>query len=308
MSLVYMAALAYSTITGLSFIFGKTALSVASPLDVLAYRFTVSALAVALLWALRVIRFRITARQLLRIIPLAVFYPLLFFLLQTYGLARAGALEAGILSASMPIFTLILARIFLKERTGPVQILCILASVAGVIFITVVRSGSEGSRSMAGSLLILLCTLSFSLYSIMARRLTRTLSSSDLAPPMVLISFVTFTLIAVISHLVAGDLADVFKPLKDGRFLISIGYLGLLSTLGTAWLTAFVLSRLEATRVSVFSNLGTIVTVVASVLILDESLSLHHIVAMLLIVGGVIGTNRAAAVQAPEVATGESGM
>ncbi|MGI6645486.1 MAG: EamA family transporter [Limnochordia bacterium] len=54
-------------------------------------------------------------------LPLALLYPVLFFGLQTAGLVYATSVEGGIISATSPIFTLILATVFLKEKSTPWQ-------------------------------------------------------------------------------------------------------------------------------------------------------------------------------------------
>lgn len=291
MFVVYLAALAFTLITGLSFIFGKVALAVAHPLDLLAFRFTASFLGILSLFFFKKVHFRYTLKQILKILPLALFYPLLFFTFQTFGLEAASAIEASILSASIPIFTLLMATFFLKERASLLQIISIIASVAGVIYITLMKGASLEIRSLKGIIFILLSTLSFAGYSVLARILTKEFSSLELTTIMVVISFLCFNILVVGKHLVSGTLHQFLLPLKDYKFVISVLYLGLLSTMGTSFLTNLVLSHLEASKMSVFSNLGTIITVIASVVFLKEELYYYHIIGSLLIIGGVLGTN-----------------
>lgn len=42
---------------------------------------------------------------------------------------------------------------------------------------------------------------------------------------------------------------------------------------------------------SVFANLGTVISIVAGVVFLNESIYYYHIIGSVLIVGGVLGTN-----------------
>ena len=42
---------------------------------------------------------------------------------------------------------------------------------------------------------------------------------------------------------------------------------------------------------SVFSNLGTVISIVAGVIFLNEEIFYYHIIGSIFIVGGVIGTN-----------------
>ena len=106
-----------------------------------------------------------------------------------------------------------------------------------------------------------------------------------------LIGFVFFNGWAVSRHLAAGTLSSFWTPLGNPLFVTSILFLGILSSLVTSLLNNFALSKLKASRLSVFNNLSTLVTVVAGVLFLQEQLSLYHLLGGLLIIAGVIGTN-----------------
>jgi drug/metabolite transporter (DMT)-like permease len=64
-----------------------------------------------------------------------------------------------------------------------------------------------------------------------------------------------------------------------------------LSSLVTSLLTNYILSKIEASKMSVFSNLGTVISIVAGVIFLKEEIFYYHIIGSILIVGGVIGTN-----------------
>src|SRR5690554_1135858 len=176
---VYSAALLYTLITGFSFLFGKIALAVANPFDLLAYRFSASFVAVIILLAFKLVKVNYSFKSILRILPLAIFYPLMFFAFQTFGLEASSSSEAGILSATIPIFTLILATIFLKEETTLLQKISIFVSVLGVIYITLMKGYSFEISNLKGIILLLISALSFAGYSVLARRLTRDFSSFE---------------------------------------------------------------------------------------------------------------------------------
>jgi drug/metabolite transporter (DMT)-like permease len=53
----------------------------------------------------------------------------------------------------------------------------------------------------------------------------------------------------------------------------------------------FSLSKLEASRVSVFGSLATVISILAGVIFLKEQLVYYHVVGSILIIGGVVGTN-----------------
>lgn len=289
--LIYAAALTYTFIIGFSFLSTKIALTVSSPLDILAYRFTTAFLAVLVLIILKFFKLNYNIARIKRIIPLALLYPMLFFALQTFGLQYATSVEAAIMSASAPIFTLILARIFLNEKTNILQKISIVTSVSGVIFITLMKGTDFEFNNIIGITLLLLSNISLSGYGVMARILTRDFSNIELSFMMIIISFITFNAMAIGRHLLDGSLANFITPLFSLKFIIAIAYLGVLSSLVTSILTNYILSKIEASKMSVFSNLGTVISIVAGVLFLKEKLYYYHIIGSILIISGVIGTN-----------------
>ncbi|HHY10068.1 MAG TPA: DMT family transporter [Firmicutes bacterium] len=289
--LAYLAAITYAVIIGLSFLFSKVALQYAAPIDLLAYRFSASclALSVPILYKRKVMR--LTFRRFVSLAPLAIFYPLLFFSFQTFGLRLATSSEAGIMQASAPVFIMLLARHFLGERLNAKQKASVLVSVLGVVFILVMKGSAIGAANFKGLVLLLCSVLSFSAYNILARKLVRNYTNWELSFAMMFLSFLVFVPLSIIGHLRRGSLAALLVPLQSRGFVLSVLYLGVLSTLGTSMLNNYALSQLEASRVSVFGNLGTVISMLAGVLFLQEKLFYYHLLGTFLIIIGVVGTN-----------------
>jgi len=292
--LAYTAIIVYSTIVGLSFLFGKLALTVTSPLDSLAHRFTISLIAATIPVLFGWIKLQLKPRDLLTILPLAVFYPSMFFAFQAYGLQFTSSAEAGIIHATVPIFTMIAAAYFLKERTTKVQKLATLLSVAGVIFIFVMKGTSIDISNVKGTLLILLSALSLAGYSVLARKLSGRMKVMTMTYMMTAIGFLVFNFIAVSQHIAKGTISHYFDPFASPVFLMSILYLGVLSSLISSLLSNYALSKLEASKVSVFNHLATLVSVIGGFAFLGEKLAYYHLIGAAVIVVGVLGANMGA--------------
>ncbi|WP_301171969.1 DMT family transporter [Brevibacillus nitrificans] len=286
-----LSAILNSIIVGLSFIFVKMALTVTNPIDTLAHRFTFAFAAASIPVLFGWVRLTIKPKQIGALLPLAVLYPTLFFTLQAFGLVYTTSSEAGIIQATVPIFTLLLASFLLKESSTWLQKASTFLSVSGVIYMFAMKGGAVGAGSSMGTVLILLSALSQAGYSVLARKMTRSFHYIDITFMVSLIGFLFFNGWAVSRHLAAGELGTFWAPLGNPLFLASILFLGILSSLVTSLLNNFALSKLEASRLSVFNNLSTLVTVVAGVLFLQEQLSFYHLLGGLLIIAGVIGTN-----------------
>lgn len=115
--LAYLGMALCTLIIGLSFIFVKIALRSADATDVLAHRFSMAVIGMLLVYLLGKKKFpKLTFKQIIPLLGISIAYPLLFFFFQTEGLKYTMALDAGILSAMMPILTMVFAAIILKRR------------------------------------------------------------------------------------------------------------------------------------------------------------------------------------------------
>ncbi|MFJ7307722.1 DMT family transporter [Peribacillus frigoritolerans] len=287
----YFAAILYAIIIGFSFFFTKISLMEASPLDTLAHRFTMALLIALIIKLLRRTSVKMSAKDSVKILPLVFLYPISFFTFQVFGLIYTSSSEAGIIQATIPIFTLLSAALFLKEYAGRGQKFFLCLSVLGVIFIFVMNDLQHAAHSLKGTILILLSSIAAALYNVVARKVTKQYSLFTLTYVMTFFGFVTFNSMAVINHIINQSISSFLLPFTSSAFLISIVYLGVLSSLLTAFLSNYSLSILPASKMSVFSNLATLITIIAGVIFLHESIHYYHVIGAMIILAGVIGTN-----------------
>ncbi|MCR2804542.1 DMT family transporter [Paenibacillus soyae] len=287
----YIAVLVYASIIGLSFMFTKVALAYANPIDTLAIRFTFSFAGIVVLVATGVFRISLRGKPWPRLLLLALLYPLGFFVFQTFGLKYASSAEGGILFATTPILTAVLAAIFLKESTTLWQKLSILLSVSGVVLIFGMQGAGIDLSNAAGISLLLLSCLASAGYVVLSRFLLRTFTPHELTSAMMAIGCVAFWLASLTGHAAQGTLDQLFTPLANADFVWSMLYLGILASLVTSFTSSYALSKLEASRVSVFSNLTTVISIAAGALMLGETVTIYHLIGSALIIAGVIGTN-----------------
>ncbi|MFS0873877.1 DMT family transporter [Paenibacillus xylanilyticus] len=287
----YTAAVMYAAIIGLSFLLVKMTVDVAHPMDVLAHRFALSTLVVSIPVILGWIKIRLTLRDLWRIIPLGLLSPVLFFAFQAFGLVSSNSSEAGIIQAMAPVFTLILASIFLKERTTVLQKLFLLLSVTGVIFIFVMKGSGMTLGNFKGIILLLLSTVCFAGYGVLARPLTQKYKPMELTWVTLVVGCIVFNASALIRHLSSGTISDYAKPFGDTSYLGALVYLAILSTMISTLLSSYALTHLEASKMSVFGNLSTLISIAGGAWILHEPVSGYHFIGAILIIAGVLGTN-----------------
>ncbi|MEA4916440.1 DMT family transporter [Proteiniphilum sp.] len=282
-----------TVIIGFSFIFVKMALQHASPIDLLAHRFTVATAALFLFYLFRRKGWPLIDRKrLFSLLLLSLFYPLLLFSMQTIGLQFTTASEAGILSATAPVFTLILASLFLKEESSFWQIMSVLLSVAGVVYIMYKNGlGEISSETLKGDFFILLSVVSTAIYFVLGRKVTQQLNAMDITFFMTLTACIVFNLIAISVHLKSGTIPLYFSAFTNSEFLWTILYLGVLSSFLTSFLTNSALTVIPASQVSAFNNFSPVIAIFSGVLFLNESLHLYHIIGGIMVLIGIIGVN-----------------
>ena len=285
----YIGLSLMTLIIGFSFIFVKVALRHATPIDLLAHRFTTATIGLLLFYILiRKKRPAIDRRSLPPLLLPSLFYPLLLFSFQTIGLKFTTASEAGILSALTPVFTVILALLFLKEKNNLLQNLSIILSVAGVVYIMYRNGFSMISRdTLKGNLFILLSVLSIAIYYILGRKANRQFNSMDITLFMSFTACVIFNLISMAIHARSGTMSLYFAPFKTPGFLWSILYLGILSTFLTSFLGNNALASIPASQVAIFNNLSPVISVFGGVLFLHETLHIWHIIGGVMVLAGI---------------------
>ncbi|MGL4383520.1 MAG: DMT family transporter, partial [Bacilli bacterium] len=223
-------------------------------------------------------------------LPVALLYPVLFFTFQTFALIYISSSIAGVIQATVPISTIILAYLFLQEKTSRLQRIGVCLSVSGILIITIFSS-KGANFSLFGIFLSLISIISFAGYTILTKKLTKIYSAYTLTFTMITISFITFNIIAIGNSLIEGNISTFLTPLQDASFLLGIIYLGVLSSFVTSLLSTYALSKLDASKVSVFGNLTHIITILVGVLVLDEPFSPIYLLGIIITLAGVIATN-----------------
>lgn len=218
-------------------------------------------------------------------------YPLSFFVLQAFGLKYATSAEGGILSAFTPVITLVLASIFLQERTNVLQKLSVFVSVFGVVSIFIANGPGIDRVNTIGIVLLFLACVASAGSNVLARTLMQVYSPVEITYLLLGIGFITFTAVSLTTHASAGTVDLLLLPLTNGTFIVSLHYLGMMSSLVTALTQTYTLSKIGAAKASVFTNLSTVIAMAAGSLFLGEKITFYHVIGTVLIIGGGVGTN-----------------
>lgn len=286
-----MAGLTVSTIFGFSFLFTKVGLNQIND-DVfymLSLRFLVAALVLTILNLFGKLKVDFKDKKLHILFLLSFFQPIAYFIFETIGIKYTSSSEAGMMIALIPVIVTILAIIFLNERPKLVQIIFVLISVIGVLFINIMKGEINGN--IIGVLFLLGAVFSAGFYNILSRKSSLSFTPVEITFVMMWVGAIVFNFISIIRFIINGNINQYILPLTNMKFIISVAYLGVLSSVIAFFMLNYMLSKLEASKSAVFTNLTTIVSIVAGVVILNESFYWYHLIGGIMIILGVWGTN-----------------
>lgn len=284
-----LAAFFSNFIFGFSFLFSKVALNVASPLVLLAWRFTVAFAAVNLIWLCGGSQLHLRGKRVGRLLLLGLFQPVLYFICENYGIKETTATFSAVMIALVPVAALVFEALFMGEKPTWLQTLFSVLSVAGVILMALLTD-EGGVIKPVGVILLIGAVVTAVGFNVMSRKTAAEFSPFERTYVMFLLASVTFTLLAVGEN--HQNLAALVTPVTNGSFLLALVYLGLLSSVGAFFLINYANTYLPLARTTVFSNVITVVSVFAGVVFLGDPFGLPAGVAAVMIVVGIWGVQQ----------------
>jgi drug/metabolite transporter (DMT)-like permease len=191
-------------------------------------------------------------------------------------------------TTSSPVFSFILARIFLKEKIPPRRLLGLVLCIAGILVI--ISRGSWETlihfKFTEGDIWVLLGALSFSIYNILARR-----KPVNLAPVTFL--SVTFWLGTII--LIPFTFWELYTHPTGIKWNAGLPfiilYLGAGASIAAFFCWNAAITRLGAARAAIFGNLIPVFSSAEAVWLLHEKILITHVAGMLLVFAGVFLAN-----------------
>lgn len=270
---------------GLSFIAIKIVLTSFSPILYMFLRFSLASL--LFLFILLIQGFpRLDRHTHFRLFLTGLFEPGLYFYFETLGLTRTTASNASIILATTPIMVMVLARIFLGEQIHRKSIYAIILSIAGMCLLAISESGtSGGTSSLLGDLLILAAASSAACYIVCAKDLGNALSS------LVITSFQVFYGTFMFLPFFIYKYSSLNWNAITLKSLLALIFLALFCTVGGYFLYNYALTKIPATRASLFLNGVPVVTTLAAVPVLGEHLTYLQIIGGILVLTAVFAAN-----------------
>ena len=283
----HVSGIMFAVIFGFSFFFTKRILSSLNPIGLISYRFLLAFLVFEILRLTKVIKINITKKNIIPILLVSFFQPIMYFIFETLGLQLVSSSEAGMMIALIPIFVTILSAFLLKEKPSIAQVFFIVFSVSGIILIQVFKGFDNNNINLDGIILLFLAVISAALFNIASKKASYTAKPYEITYFMMLSGALVFNSIYVVQLINNHNVKSFFKVLNYPHIISLILYLGIVASIGGFFLVNYTLSKLPAHVSSIYSNLSTIVAVIAGYFLLNEQIYWYHIVGGIMIVLGV---------------------
>lgn len=281
------AAFFSNFIFGFSFLFSNTALKYASPSVLLAHRFVFAFAVMNLLVVLRIVKLNFNGKNIWQVVLMGLMQPVVYFYCESYGMKMSSATFAAIMIALVPVGATIYSALFMKEPPTLLQAIFGIISVLGVILL----SGGGGGASLLGVVLLvgaIVCAVGFNAVS---RKSSDEFNAFERTYIMFAVASIIFSVVALFEN--RNDLTMLYTPLLNGRFLLSILYLGGLSSVVAFMLINYANSHLPISRTTIFSNVITVVSIFVGIIILkDTDLSFANVFYSLMIIIGIFGVQK----------------
>ncbi|HKH60705.1 MAG TPA: DMT family transporter [Flavitalea sp.] len=190
-------------------------------------------------------------------------------------------------TTSSPVFAVVLAAIFLKDKIKLLRIFGMAICISGII---ILLSGGSLQRLInfhfsTGDLWVLAAALSFAIYNTLVRKKPAYISAVNFL--FVVFSFGTLLLLPFF----IWEVLNTDSIAWDWNLVFIIIYLGLGASVICYLLWNGAIARLGSPRTALFGNLIPIFSTLEAVWILNEEITLIHIISGLLVVTGLIIAN-----------------
>jgi drug/metabolite transporter (DMT)-like permease len=262
------------------------------PLAYSAVRFTTAALIFCAITLALERSLRMSRRDLLFLFAAAVVGIWLNQLGFVYSLQFTTASTAALVFGTLPIFTMLIARVTGVERLSKRFVAAAGVSFLGVLLVALGAHG-EVAGSPKGILLALLGSATWAVYSVAIAPLMRTYSPFRISALALLMGA------ALILPTAAPQLADQDWDLSPLVWtILGVSIIGPLVITNVLWFTA--IDRVGPSRASLYANLQPFLGALFALLLLSEEMTVLQVVGGLAIAAGIALSRRRPAIPAAE--------
>ena len=205
-----------------------------------------------------------------------------------YSLKFTQVISGVLMISTVPVMIIFISSLLKIERTNIFQIIGVLLSLSGVMFI-ITKADFELLKNLdfnRGDIFMIIAMLSWATYSALLKKQKYELSQISLL--QVVIGFgVIFLIPLYLIDLNMGNLIKLEKP-----FFLTLTYVVLFPGLASFFFWIKGVSLIGANRAGVFLHLMPILGAVMAMIIFDEKILFYHFLGAIFIVAGITLSNK----------------
>ena len=272
---------------GLSFVATKIALESFSLFTLIFIRFGSASCIFLIILAYRGFP-KLSMKDHKKIFLIALFEPGLYFIFETSGLQHTTAPEASLIIATVPVVVMVLAALFLGERTRLIGLIGMGVSLVGILVLIMGDRDFKWALGghILGDLFIFGAVISAALYIVNARSLGKKHSALDFTGLQIMYGAILY------APAFFWELPGVEWSAISGRSIGAIIFLTIFSTAGAFLCYNYALTKVPATKAAVFINGIPVITAFGAWVLLGEKLTLMQVWGGVLVLLGVFLANR----------------
>lgn len=279
---VHIAAFLSMFFWGISYVWSKVVFEYYTPLTTIFIRLLISVV-VLFLFMLISGKFQLIKRKHIWLFVVsALFNPFLYFVGESHGLHRVSASASAFIIATIPVFTPFLAYWFLHEKLNKMNLIGLLVSFLGVLFI-IFKLDFTLAASPWGIGLLFMAVFSAIIYTILLKRLVNNYKPVTIIAWQELIGMFYFLPFFYLLD------ADTFLSIHPStNTILSLIMLGVFASSIAYALYAYVVKNLGVIQTNIYINLIPVFTVITAFFVLDEIFTTIKILGMILVIFGVV--------------------
>ncbi|OJD70783.1 hypothetical protein BAU27_00760 [Bacillus sp. NH11B] len=212
-----------------------------------------------------------------------------YFMFTSYGISLTSGLHVSIIDAALPLVTILFSAFFLKEKIQLNYWIGIILGVIGVLLITIPSNNVDQEVSLIGDILILLSTFLFAFYTVLLKqpKQEQYLSKKVFTTLTLIIGALILLPFAMIETFYYG-----FPKVETWKTGLSVMYLVIGATILAYWFWNKALERVAASVSGLYLNALPLISIVASIVLLNESLTWRIVIGGGLVLFGVIWADK----------------
>lgn len=222
---------------------------------------------------------------------LALAEPFFYFLGENFGLVYVSPAVTSAIIATIPLFSAIVAFIFLNEKIEKLTVAGIFISFAGIIFMLVNRDLSLNA-SIKGILLLFLAVFSAVGYSFFIRKLANKYKAITILTWQNIIGSIYFLPLFLVF-----DLGKFMNTIPTSESILAIIQLAVFASSLAFLLFIIVVAKIGMVKANIFTNLIPVFTGVFAYFIIGEVITFQKISGILMVIGGIVISQMPAFIQ-----------